>query len=350
MLDDLWFRLRAMFRRGRVERELDEELRFHLEQAVAAYEREGCSPDEARQRARLQFGGLEQIREDCRDARGLNLVDSAARDLRYAVRGLLRSPGFASVAVLSLAIGIGANAAIFAVVDAFLFRPAPVKDVDALVALADRSDKYAGYPISYPNFLDWKVRNHAFDETAAYWNGNRVLGDDEGAERIRELDVSEGFLRVVGVVPVVGRGFLPEDHGAGAGAVALVSYELWQRRLGGDRGAIGKTITLDSRPFTVIGVPPAGFNIGGRARRRCRRLPRRRDEPSMGSSRTAHCKTPVRPPTRSDAGPCVGAAAHFQGTPGQVAPALSHPGGGLGRPQDGSGTGSVCPSTLVPLL
>lgn len=265
MLDDLRFRLRAIFRRGRVERELDDELRFHVEQAAAAHEREGCAPDEARRRARLQFGGLEQIREDCRDARGVILVDSVVRDVRYAVRGLLRSPGFTTVAVLSLAIGIGANAAIFAVVDAVLFRPSQVKDVGRLVALADRSDTYAGWAISYPNFLDWKARNHAFDEMAAYWNGKRVLGTDQGAERIRELEVSEGFLRVVGVEPVVGRGLLREDHAAGAEAVALVSSELWQRQLGGDSEAVGKTITLNGRPFTVIGVLPAGFNIGARA-------------------------------------------------------------------------------------
>jgi putative ABC transport system permease protein len=193
------------------------------------------------------------------------LVDTIACDLRYAARVLARSPGVTAVAVLSLGIGIGANAAIFAVVDAFMFRPAPVKNADRLVALADRSDKYAGYPISYPDFADWKARNHVFEEMAAYRNRSRVLGDDEGAERIRELDVSEGFLRVVGVSPVVGRDFLPAEHVEGAAAVALIGHELWLRRFAGDRAAIGRTITLDGRPFTVIGVLPAGFNVGARA-------------------------------------------------------------------------------------
>lgn len=265
MLNDLLFRLRALFRRRRVEDELDVELRFHFDQQVDVYEREGDSPDEALRRARLVFGGLEQIKDECRDARGLYLVDTVSRDVRYAARGLLRSPGFAGVAVASLAIGIGANAAIFAVVDAFLFRPAQFKDVDRLVSLADRSDTYAGYPISYPNFLDWQARNHVFDRMAAYRNGSRVLDDGDGAERIRELDVSDGFLRVVGAAPIVGRDFVPEEHVAGAAGVALIGHDLWRRRFGGERAAIGRTITLDARPFTVIGVLPAGFNVGARA-------------------------------------------------------------------------------------
>jgi putative ABC transport system permease protein len=264
MLNDFLFRLRAVFRRRGLEQDLDAELRFHLAEQVEAFVRQGFAPAEARRRARLLFGGLEQVKDDCRDARGIRLAEQVVRDVRHALRLLARSPGFTAVAIGSLAIGIGANASIFAAADAFLFRPAPFRDAGRLVALADRTEVHTGWPISYPDFLDWKARNRVFDEMAAYRNTRHVLSDRSGAELVRALDVSSGFLQVVGVTPILGRDFLPAEHVRGGDAVALVSEELWQRRFDADPAILGTALSLDGRPFTIVGILAAGFNAGAR--------------------------------------------------------------------------------------
>ena len=264
MVSDLKYRLRSLFLRGRMEAELDEELRLHIEHSVEAYIQRGVTPAEARRRARLDFG-LDQVKEECRDARGVRIVTETAQDFIFGARVLRKNPGFAAAAALSLALGIGANSAIFAVVDAFLLRVSPLPDANRLVSIATKSATMSDRAISYPNFVDWKRRNQVFEKMAAYRITALIL-TDSGAERIPAMQVSEGFFQLVGMKPVLGRDFRPEEHQPGASPVAVVSNELWQRRYAGGPDILGRALNLSGVGMTtVIGVAPPGFRIGPRA-------------------------------------------------------------------------------------
>jgi putative ABC transport system permease protein len=259
MIEDLFFRLRSVFRRETVESEMEEELRFHSDRQLEKYLKTGMSRDEAQRRVRMDFGGLEQVKEECRDARGVSLLETVAQDLRYGWRTLLKSPGFAAAALFTLALGIGANTAIFSVVYGLLLQPLPFRDAARLVLLHETTPRVGDVSVSYPNFQDWRAQSHTFSEMAAVSNVGFNMTGSTQPENISGLAVSPNFLSMAGIRPVIGRGFTPDEEKAGTAPVLLLSYALWQSHFGGDRRVIGKTIRLDSQTVTIVGVLPRDF-------------------------------------------------------------------------------------------
>jgi putative ABC transport system permease protein len=259
MFNDLFFRLRSLFRRNAAETELDDELRFHFERQVQKYESSGLGREEALRRARLEFGGMDQVKEECREARGVHFMEELFQDVRYGLRMLRKSPGFTAVALLTLALGIGANTAIFSVVYGVLLRPLPYQDSDRVIVLNETTPKVGLVSVSYPNFLDWRSWNHVFSRMTAVASVSYNLAGVNQPENISGEAVSPDFLSMLGVHPLLGRDFDPSEEKAGAAPVVLLSYQLWQSHLGGDRDVLGRTINLNGRGFTIIGVLPADF-------------------------------------------------------------------------------------------
>jgi len=264
MLNDLFFRLRSLFRRQTVESDMDDELRFHSDHQIGKYLNAGMSRGEALRRMRLDFGGLAQVKEDCRDARGVSLVETMAQDLRYGWRMLLKSPGFAVAALFTLALGIGANTAIFSVVYGILLQPLPFRDASHLILLNETTPKVGDVSVSYPNFQDWRAQSHTFSEMAAVSNVQFNMTGGTQPENIAGLAVSPNFLNMAGIQPLAGRGFNPDEEKAGTAPVVLLGYELWQSHFGGERRAVGQTIRLDGKAVTIVGVLPPSFRWTGR--------------------------------------------------------------------------------------
>ena len=259
MFDDLFFRVRSLFWSETVESDMEDELAFHCERQIEKYLKTGMDREEALRRVRMEFGGLEQVKEDCRDARGVSLVESLAKDLRYGWRTLVKSPGFAAAALFTLALGIGANTAIFSVVYGILLRPLPFRDVSHLVLLNETTPQVGDVSVSYPNFQDWRRQSRTFTEMAAVTRVKFNMAGSSRPENIGGLAVSPNFLPMVGVRPVVGRGFTADEEKVGAAPVVLLSYAIWQSHFGADPAAIGQTIRLDSRTVTIVGVLPSDF-------------------------------------------------------------------------------------------
>ncbi len=259
MLSDLILRLRALLRRRAVEAELDDELRFHRERQLESYERAGLSPAEAHRRLAVEFGGLEQTREACRDARGTSTLEHVVQDVRYGLRSLLRTPAFTVVAVLTLALGLGATTAIFSVVYGVLLRPLPYADPSALVVLHETTPKVGLVSVSYPNFLDWRDDSRAFAAMAVVCALAADLGGVGRPETIGAEAVSSNYLALVGVRPILGRDFTAAEDRAGAAPVVLLTYPFWQKYFTEDRGVLGRSLTLDGRPATIVGVLPRAF-------------------------------------------------------------------------------------------
>jgi predicted permease len=250
-------RLRGVFFKRKLERDLEDEIRSHLEMQIEENVRQGMSPEEARQAARRKFGGVEQVKEAYRDRSGLPLVESTLQDLRYAVRTLAKNPGFSLIAIIILALGIGANTAIFSVVSAVLLRPLPYPEPDRLVRIWERLIKEDGRNlVSDADFYDWRERNRVFENIAA-WNGTTFdLTEGAEPERIGAAVVSPSYFDVLGVKPMLGRGFLPEEELPGAANVAVINHSLWQRRFAADPSIIGRKIPLSGESYEVIGVLP----------------------------------------------------------------------------------------------
>jgi predicted permease len=263
-LQRLRLRLRSLLHRSRVERELADELSFHLEEQIAENRAAGMSADEARLAASRLLGGVSQIQEECRDMRMTTIVEGFFRDFRYALRVIRKNPAFASASILVLALGIGANTAIFSVANAILFRPLPFPEPQQLVRLWDTYGTPGNLgPISYPNFQDWRSWNRSFSAMAVFAERGLVLTGVGEATPLQTVAASASFFEVLGVQPALGRKFLPEEDGPGAnnGAdSAVISDRLWRRQFGGDAAILGRSITLSGRIFTVVGVMPPGFN------------------------------------------------------------------------------------------
>lgn len=259
MLKDLFFRLRSLFRREAVESEMEEELRFHSERQIEKYLQTGMSREEAQRQLRMDFGGPEQIKEEWRGARGVSLLEALAQDLRYGWRTLRKSPAFAATALLTLALGIGANTAIFSVVYGVLLQPLPFQDAERLVVLHETTPRVGKLSVSYPNFQDWRAQSHTFSEMAAVSSVSFNMAGSTQPENIGGVAVSSNFLSMAGVRPVIGRGFTPDEDKAGTAPVVLLSYALWQSHFGGDPKVTGQTIRLDSRVVTIVGVLPQDF-------------------------------------------------------------------------------------------
>jgi putative ABC transport system permease protein len=259
MLDDWFFRLRSLFRRDAVETEMEDELRFHSERQIEKFLKTGMSREQALRRVRMEFGGLEQVKEDCREARGVSLAETLTQDLRYGWRTLRKSPGFAAAALFTLALGIGANTAIFSIVYGLLLQPLPFRDASRLVMLNETTPQVGDVSVAYPNFQDWRAQSRAFSEMAAVSDVRFNMSGIDQPENIGGLAVSSNFLSMAGVRPVMGRDFTGDEEKAGTAPVLLLSYTLWQSHFGADRAVIGRTIRLDSQTFTIVGVLPTEF-------------------------------------------------------------------------------------------
>jgi putative ABC transport system permease protein len=253
------FFLRALspFASKKTEQELNREIASHLALLQDDFERRGLNAEDARLAALRAYGGVEQAKELHRDARGFRWMDHFLKDLRFGARNLRKNPGFTIVAVLTLALGIGANTAIFSVVDAVLFRPLPYKDSSRLVTLLN----YGTGPIANANYLDWRDQMQSFDTIAAasYWSPN--LTREETPEHLYGLQVTQNLLPMLGTPPLLGRLFLPGEDKLGANHEVILSHRLWQRRFRSDPTILGRTLTLDGEAYTVVGIMPADFKF-----------------------------------------------------------------------------------------
>lgn len=253
----------GLFRRSRVESELARELRFHVESRAADLERGGLSPADAERQARLEFGGFEGYKEGCRDASGFRPFDEIRADLRYALRTLRQNPGFTSMTVLSLALGIGVNLSIFVSLYYVVLHPLPYPQLDRIMAVSETRAKALSdrNPVAPADYLDWKRTSRSFESLAAYreWDAN-LTGIDR-PDHIQAALASAEFFDALGMKPVRGRTFSEAECEPGKDAVAVVSYGFWQARLASREGAIGETLSLGGRKYTIIGVMPYEFNL-----------------------------------------------------------------------------------------
>jgi hypothetical protein len=259
-----WFytlslRLRSLFRRDHVEQELNDELGYHLEQQVQEFVASGLTLAEAHRKAQREFGGVEQSKENCRDTRRVSYIQDLLQDLGFGLRMLRNSPAFALVAILTLALGIGANTAIFSVVHGVLLKPLPFPKQDQLMTLWEKNDGGGRSNTSWANFMDWNRLNHSFTGIAAvsFWSPTIVGTHD--AETLVGFRASSTFFDLMGVKLERGRNFLSAEDVRGNNFVVILSYGFWQRTFGGDPGIVGKSVQLGTRAYTVVGVLPADF-------------------------------------------------------------------------------------------
>src|SRR5687768_7235085 len=249
-------RLTGVFTKDRADDDLREELQAHIEMDTNENIRRGMQPDEARRKALLSAGGLTQASEAVRDQRGLPWLESLAADIRYAFRALRRSPAFTLIVVITLALGIGANTAIFSVVRGVLLKPLPHRDGDRLVYLRQSRDGPGGANLSFsvPEVRDFRTGAPSLGAIAEYspWFGTLQGGD--GAQRIDVGLVTGNFFEVMGLSPVLGRLTRPSDDGPGVPAVMVLTHDFWMKHFGGDSGIVGRQVRLDGASLTVIGV------------------------------------------------------------------------------------------------
>ena len=254
-------RLRSLFRWAQADQELDEELRDHLKRATEEYVAKGMAQEEARRKALLDMGGIEKCKEECRDARRVNWIHDFAQDLRHGVRMFHKSRGFTAIAVLTLALGIGANAAIFSIVDAVLLRSLPYPDPDQLVLMFDvplnQPDALSG--ISYRDFTELRQQNRVFSEMAGNSFHDLTLTGAGEPSIVNTADVTPEIFPLLNAKPLAGRALLPADGKEGAAPAAVLSENLWRSRFGANAEIIGQSVTLDMRSFTVVGILPASF-------------------------------------------------------------------------------------------
>jgi putative ABC transport system permease protein len=256
-----WHRL---WLRKKMEAELEKELRFHLDQHTADLIAQGLDPEEARRRARFALGGPEQVKERCRDARGTRWLEDLLQDLRYGARMLMKKPGFTLVAVITLAAGIAANTTIFSVVDALILRPFNFPNQERLVMVWERGEKDGGFyygPVAPGNFNDWREQSRSFERLIAIDGRSFDLTGAHQPERFVGHAVSAGFFDALDVKAALGRTFLPGEDEPGRDQVVVLKHSLWERRFGADPNIVGRTLTLNAKTFTVIGVMPPDFNF-----------------------------------------------------------------------------------------
>jgi macrolide transport system ATP-binding/permease protein len=253
--------LRALLHKKRAEQDLDDELRFHLERQIEQNVAQGMSLEEAHYAALRTFGNMGAIKEECRDSWGVRFINELLQDVRYGLRQLRHNPSLTAVAILTLALGIGANTAIFTVVNSLLFRPLPVEQPGQLVAVfTTHKGEQAFNPSSYPDYSDLRDRNQVFSGVAAHFYWPMSLKTAERPKAVMGEAVTGNYFNVLGVEPFLGRAFLPEEvKSPDSHAVALLSYRAWERDFNSDREIIGKKVLVNDYPFTLIGVTPRTF-------------------------------------------------------------------------------------------
>jgi putative ABC transport system permease protein len=257
-----WFnilmaRLRAQFRRENVLQDIDEEFRIHVEMETETNIKRGMGPDEARDAALKSFGSLSRNTERGYDIRGGGWLETLRQDLRYGARMLRKNPGFTLVTVTTLALGLGANAAIFSLVNAVLLKPLPYPDPERIVSVREKRPDGGRNPISTLNFLDWERQNRSFQFISAFTGGTVTLTGSGSPEQLIVHRVSASYFKVLGVEATLGRTFAASENEVGHDLVVVLSNRIWQSRFGGDPKVIGRKITLDAKSYTIIGVLPA---------------------------------------------------------------------------------------------
>src|SRR6266403_753758 len=259
-----WHRL---LRRKKMEEHLEKELRFHLEQHTNELIAQGYSRDEARRQSRLSLGGPEQVKENCRDARGTRWLEDLLQDFRYAIRMLRKQPGFAGVALLTLALGSGATTVMFTVVNGVLLKPLPYPEPDRLVVVHGHTDTwnaaiYGEQNLTYPDFLDCRRSSRSLEMAGFVYSGG-ILGEPGVPEYVERREITPELFSVLGVPLLRGRAFLPEEDRPGGAPVAILSYSLWQRRFAGEPRTVCLPGFLDDKSYTVVGITPPGFQLDG---------------------------------------------------------------------------------------
>jgi len=249
------------WRRDRKQQELEQELQTHLKMAASDLLERGESAARAQQAVRREFGNVDLVRQVTRDQWGWRWLEELLQDLRYGARMLRKNPGFTLVAVLTLALGIGANTAIFSVVNGVLLNPLPYPHAEQLVTLHESKPNFEFGSISYPNFRDWQRDNRSFSSMAIARRINFSLTGVGEAEQVRARYISSDFFSTVGVNPVLGRDFAPGEDEIGAAPIALISAGFWKRKFGSSPDVLGKSLTLDGRNYTIVGVVPANFDL-----------------------------------------------------------------------------------------
>jgi putative ABC transport system permease protein len=257
MLEDALFRLRTLLRRRAAEEELDHELQFHFDKAVEKFIAMGLTESEARRGARLSFGGVQEVKEECREARGTSRVEETLQDLRYAVRGLRRNLGMTAVGTITLALGIGASTLVFSIVQVALLRPLPFRDSDRLVQVWEtrKNRDISQTSFAEGNFWDLRAQNRSFQEMAASTYYEASLTGAGPADKVTGYRVTAGFFRTLGVTPILGRDFLYSEVGRGFdNHVAILGERFWKQRFGRDPKILGKMLRLNNALYTIIGI------------------------------------------------------------------------------------------------
>jgi putative ABC transport system permease protein len=254
---------RSLFHKARLDRELDAELRAYLDLLTEEKIKAGISPVQARRQARIELGGMEQVKMKVREVRFGTTLETVWQDVRYGLRMLVKNPGFTAVAVLTLALGIGANTAIFSVVNAVLLRPFPYQDPDRLVIVWE-TQLQRGLPFMFaspPTYADWREQNRVFEEVAAFTDRPFFLEGEDETVQVHGAEVSASLFPLLGVQPLLGRTFSSEEVTPGGSRAVVLGQSLWERRFGGDPGIIGRVVTINEEGRTVIGVMPAAFQF-----------------------------------------------------------------------------------------
>jgi putative ABC transport system permease protein len=256
----LSLRLRSLFRRSRVEKELSDELRFHLEKLIQEKVAKGMTAEEAHYAALRELGGVEQIKEECRNMRRVSYIEDFVQDIRYGLRMLRKNPGVTAVAVVTLALGIGANTAIFSVV----YRPLRYRDANRLLVAWETLPDGGRSAVSAPTYLDWRDQDTCFDQLAAARTVSVSLSG-KPTILVAGAYVTWNFFDTFGLRPELGRFFLAAEFSPGSESVVVLSHEIWQGHFGANAGIVGRSIRLDGRTYAVVGVMPAGFEFWGRS-------------------------------------------------------------------------------------
>jgi putative ABC transport system permease protein len=258
VFDRISYSLRSLLLKDKVESEMDRELRFHLEMQIEENVRRGMSRADARSEALRSFGGVEQTKEECRDISWVRLLDTLWQDLRYGLRILRKNPGFTTAAILTLALGIGANTAIFSVIHGVLVRPLPYKDGERLVVLHQQAAATGDDEMQFSakEILDYREQSETLDAVVEHHSMAFILLGRNEPQRVQTGVVSANFFEVLGVEPLFGRTFVPEDDGHGSEAVLVLSFKYWRESQGGDPNILGSVFQMNNRPHTVIGVLP----------------------------------------------------------------------------------------------
>ncbi|HZB25091.1 MAG TPA: ABC transporter permease, partial [Vicinamibacterales bacterium] len=263
-MTESWRRLRSMVRGTALERGLDEEIRFHIEQQTEKNQRAGMERGEARRQALIRFGGVERARESTRDEARPALLEDSVRDVRHGMRVLIGAPGFTAAAVMTLALGIGATAAIYSVVRTVVLEPLPYHEPDRLVAVWETNRGGTARNVIAPaNFVAWRERSRTLEHLGMAGPAGLAVMINGQPLDVSGQTLSAEVFRALGVQPVLGRAYTDDEDRGGNSAVIVLSHEFWQSRLGGRPDVLGVTLSTDDGPRTVVGVMPPRFTVVG---------------------------------------------------------------------------------------